>query len=156
MIPTSTIEAIVEEAKWPYARDEMGEPWLIVRRMIDDLESLARRGARMDMDALIELGWPEETAALFHRRAFESAQLARSLAEYLTFDRGARCDVAALETPAGRNDDGLFVARSGPARPLATNMRELHVFIAGMAGGLLGGALFFAAAFGALAGGSPQ
>jgi hypothetical protein len=124
-ISPALLQEMADHAKWPFPRDEMIEPGVIVLRMTDDLEALAMRDAPMTLGALIELGWPEDVARHFFPRALQSAAVSRSIAELLR----AEFPAPPPTPPPAANDDF-----AGP--PEGAAMRELRAFLFGGAGGL--------------------
>jgi hypothetical protein len=103
----------VEQAKWPFPREEMIDPGAIVLRMIEDLEALAMRDAPMTVDALVAMGWPQAAAARFFPSAYESAAVTQSIVGLLRPDceRLSAFGETRLVPPSPANDDDAFLAR---------------------------------------------
>jgi hypothetical protein len=128
----------VEQAKWPFPREEMIEPGAIVLRMIEDLEALAMRDAPMTVDALVAMGWPQSAAARFFPSAYESAAVTQSIVGLLRPDceRLAAFDAEArLVAPPPANDDEAFLARDD------LSQERRRAFLAGVAFALCGALL---------------
>jgi hypothetical protein len=130
-IAASRLAEIAEHAKWPYPRDEMIEPNLIVMRMTDDLDTLAMRDSPMTVGALVSLGWPESVARHFFPRASESAEISRSLAIMLRAE-AARAAPAG-DPPPPANDDFVDAKIGAIDRALK---REARAFVGGVLGGI--------------------
>lgn len=149
MTSLARLAQAAEQAKWPYPRDEMIEPGLIVLRMIDDLDALALQDAPMTQGALVEMGWPEDVARHFFPRAHESATISQSIATLLRSDPPR---AAPLIAPPAANDDDAFAYLLALDRMIR---RELRVFIAGASAGMVA-SLMLLIAFAAIAKGLPK
>lgn len=125
---------LLASARWPFPRDNMTEPGLIVWRLAEDMTDLFDKGAEADLEALVALGWPRALIAHYVEAArFHAAALA---AERL-FARRPPAAPIALE-PAVSNDNETAPTEARP---------DPRAFLFGMAGGALIGALLTCALF---------
>ncbi len=124
---------IAEQSRWPCARRDMIEPSAVVRRMIEDLETLVARDAPMTIDALIALGWADEAAWRFHPAALESATAARALSDLANCLSAPR---ERLTPPSAANDDADVAPR--------LYRREARAFLAGAGAALMSAMLIVA------------
>lgn len=129
---------VASSSIWPLARAEMTEPGLIVFRLAEDVAELFDDEGELTVDALVALGWPRDIAAQYFGVASQHAatMVASQLEQRRRAGAAMRRHAPIPLEPTEEESEQALALRSESASP-----SELRVFLFGMIGGGLIGAL---------------
>lgn len=141
---------LLASARWPFPREDMTEPGLVVWRLAEDMADLFDAGKDCEIETLVALGWPrplvaqyveparQHSAALIAEKLFERRRREQALftAAPIPLEPRDADDKAANDRAANDNARGRCepeVSRSGRG----ACFDELRAFALGMIGGTL-------------------
>lgn len=136
-LPTSA--RLFASARWPFPREDMTEPGLVVWRLAEDMADLFDAGKDCEIEALVALGWPRPLVAQYFEPASHhcAALVAAKLDERRRYDAALReSRPIPLEPREATNDN-----EPGRCEPEGSRSRgragfdELRAFALGMIGG---------------------